>query len=46
LVSILSFLSDAEGTIQLGERAFALGSHVAPYLPLLITLLARYFSEG
>jgi hypothetical protein len=44
MISILSFLSDAEGTIQFGERFFTLGSHVAPYLPLLISLLARYFS--
>jgi hypothetical protein len=40
-VSILSFMSDVEGTIQFGERAFLLGNYVAPYVPLLITLLAR-----
>jgi len=45
LVSTLSFLSDVEGTIQWGERAFTLGSQVSQYLPLLITLLARYFSS-
>jgi hypothetical protein len=42
--SILSFMSDVEGTIQFGERTFYLSSHVVPYVPLLITLLARLWS--
>jgi hypothetical protein len=46
VLSVLSFLGDAEGTMQLTERAFTLGSHVAPYIPLLITLLNRLFAEG
>lgn len=41
---VLSILGDMEGTIQLAERAFTLASHVAPYVPLLVTLLARLLS--
>ena len=44
-IPVLSFLGDVEGTIQLAERAVTLASHVAPYLPLLITLLGRLFSS-
>jgi hypothetical protein len=42
---VLSFLGDVEGTIELAERAVTLANQVAPYLPLLITLLARLFSS-
>ena len=43
---VLSFLGDVEGTIQLAERAVTLANHVAPYLPLLIMVLARIFSSS
>jgi hypothetical protein len=43
---VLSILGDMEGTIQLAERAFTLASHVAPYVPFLVTFLVRLFSRS
>ena len=41
LLSVVAFLDDANGAIELGEKAWELAKVVLPYIPILVEIIAR-----
>ena len=46
ILSKLFFLGDVEDLISFGDRVFKLANRTAPYLPIIMAQLERYFSLG